>query len=162
MELLHSIENTGLGIWVRESGSLWAYPTIIFLHSVGLSLVVGFSAVIDLRLLGVAPRVPLAPLEKLFPLMWSGVWLTAISGVALLVADASTFLLAPLMYFKLGVVALGVVNLAMIRRRVFANPAVLEGRVPPRARALAVTSLVLWTAAMTAGRMTAYIGPAFL
>ena len=59
MDLLAAIENTGLGTWVRESTSIWAYPTIIFMHSVGLTIIVGLNAAIDLRLLGVAPRLPL-------------------------------------------------------------------------------------------------------
>ena len=52
MDWLNVIENSGFGTWVRESGSLWSYPTIIFLHSLGLSFVVGMSVALDLRLLG--------------------------------------------------------------------------------------------------------------
>jgi alkylation response protein AidB-like acyl-CoA dehydrogenase len=56
------LESTALSTWVRESGSLWAYPMVLTAHTVGMSLLVGANAVIDLRLLGVAPRVPLGPL----------------------------------------------------------------------------------------------------
>ena len=60
-DFLASLENSGFGLWVRESGSLWSYPTIIFLHSLGLSFVVGLNVAMNLRLLGVAARLPLAP-----------------------------------------------------------------------------------------------------
>jgi hypothetical protein len=160
MDVLAAIENTSLGIWVRESTSLWAYPTIIFLHSVGLTIIVGLNAVIDLRLLGFAPRLPIAPMAKLFPLMWFGFWINALSGVALLTADATTFLVAPLFYIKLFVVALAAANLILIRRWVFRDPLVAEGRSTMRWKVLGATSLVLWAVAMTAGRLTAYLGPA--
>jgi hypothetical protein len=160
MDLLASIESTSLGTWVRESNSLWAYPTIIFLHSVGLTIVVGLNAAIDLRLLGFAPRLPIGPMVKLFPLMWFGFWINAFSGLALLAADATTFLIAPLFYIKLFVVALAAANLVLIRRWVFRDPQVGEGRSTVRWKVLGATSLVLWAVAMTAGRLTAYLGPA--
>jgi hypothetical protein len=43
---------------VRESRSIWAYPTILTLHTVGLALLAGLSIAVDLRMLGVARRVP--------------------------------------------------------------------------------------------------------
>ncbi|MGH7342566.1 MAG: hypothetical protein ACREKH_18940, partial [Candidatus Rokuibacteriota bacterium] len=66
--VLALLEQSGLAIWIRESGVLYGYPLILFLHTLGLSTVVGISAAVDLRLLGVAPAIPLASLEKLFGL----------------------------------------------------------------------------------------------
>ncbi len=162
MEVLQQIENTAFGIWVRESGSLWSYPTIIFLHSLGLSFVVGLSVAIDLRLLGVAPRVPLRPLEKLYPFMWAGFWINAASGVALLIADASTMLDNWVFYTKMACMTAAMVVLVKTRRRLFGSPGALgsdDSAVPPGARLLASASLFLWAGAITAGRLTAYIGP---
>ena len=90
MELLTSLEASGFGTWLRESGSIWAYPAVLTLHTMGLGVLVGASTVLDLRLLGCAPRIPLEPLERLFPIMWAGFWVNAISGIALFVADATT------------------------------------------------------------------------
>ena len=87
-EYLTALEQTGLATWVRESNSLWAYPTVLTLHTVGLGVLVGANWALDFRLLGVAPRVPLAPLRRLFPLMWFGFWINAVTGVLLLMADA--------------------------------------------------------------------------
>jgi hypothetical protein len=84
IDLLRAIEDSGIGIWVRESGSVWSYPTIIFLHAVGLTFVAGVNAALDLRLLGFAPRLPVASMTGLFPVMWVGFWINALSGVALL------------------------------------------------------------------------------
>src|SRR6516225_2897779 len=90
MGFLTAIEQSGFCTWVRESGSMWAYPLILFLHTVGLGFVVGTCMVVDLRLLGYAPRIPLKPIERFFPYLWAGFWISAISGTILLAADATT------------------------------------------------------------------------
>ena len=38
MDFLIRLEESGFGTWVRESPSLWAYPTVLFLHTLGLAL----------------------------------------------------------------------------------------------------------------------------
>ena len=43
-DLFTSIEGTALAAWVRESPSIWAYATILTLHTVGLAIVVGIAA----------------------------------------------------------------------------------------------------------------------
>ena len=40
-DLLASIEGSALAVWTRESTSIWAYPTILTLHTFGLAIVVG-------------------------------------------------------------------------------------------------------------------------
>ena len=38
MEWLATIEGSAVSTWVRESGSIWAYPTILTLHTFGLGI----------------------------------------------------------------------------------------------------------------------------
>ena len=61
MGLLEAIEASGISTWVRESRSLFAYPMVLTLHTFGLAVIVGSSAVVDLRLLGFAAHIPLKP-----------------------------------------------------------------------------------------------------
>jgi hypothetical protein len=161
MELLRAVENSGFGIWVRESGSMWSYPTIIFLHAVGLTFVAGVNAALDLRLLGFAPRLRIASMAGLFPVMWVGFWINALSGFALLVADASTMMVSWIFWVKMAAIALAVMNLVSIRRVMFLDVpdwVVKRNIVPARVKMLAATSLLCWTVALTAGRLTAYLG----
>lgn len=159
MEFLHWMEQTGLSIWIREADTAWAYPAVITLHSAGLAVLVGLSVVIDLRILGVAPALPLSAMGKLYPAMWLGFWVNAVSGVGLIVADPVTMLTNPLMWVKLLLIAVAVGTLVAIRRRVLRSPAVQDGGVVPAGgRALALASLALWIAATTVGRLTAYLG----
>ena len=159
MQFLTSIENTAFASWVRESSSLWAYPMILFLHTVGLGFLVGLNAAIDFRILGFARRMPLAPMVKFYRVMWIAFWINALSGAALLAADATTKLMNPVFYFKLGFIALAVINMILIRRRVFGNPSLDLSPAGGPAKLLAAMSLVFWTGAITAGRLMAYFGP---
>ena len=77
------LEGTALATWTRESPSIWAYPTILTLHTVGLGIVVGASAVIDFRLLGFAPRISLPSLSPLFRMIVWAFLLNAATGVLL-------------------------------------------------------------------------------
>jgi hypothetical protein len=63
----------------------------------------------------------------------------------------------PVMWIKFVLVALAIVNMRLITHGVFRELSTTS-TVPPRGKVLAVTSLVLWGAAIVAGRLTAYIG----
>ena len=99
MDFLVSLEQTAFAAWVRESSSLWAYPTILILHTIGLAFLVGINAAIDLRIAGFGSGEPIAPMEKLFPVMWIGFWINAVSGLALTIADATTKVIAAISLF---------------------------------------------------------------
>jgi hypothetical protein len=160
MEFLQQLEQLSFIVWVRESGSLWGFAAFLFAHTVGLSTIAGVNATLDLRLLGFAPRVPLAPMVRLFPLMWAALALTVTSGVVLLLSDTSK-LTTPVFLVKIIFVVLAAVTLRRIRTRIFSNPQIDSGPLPPTARVLALTSLVCWLGATTAGRLMAYLTSGF-
>jgi hypothetical protein len=159
MNFLVWLEQLSFSTWVREGGSLWGYPFILFLHTMGLAIVVGVSAAVDLRLLGVGSSMPLAPLERFFPIMWFGFWINAVSGTILLMADATTKLTNWVFYVKMTFIALALWNVWVIRRRAFKVPQVSDKTLPGNAKLLAAISLFLWTMAITSGRLMAYLGP---
>jgi len=155
MQLLSWIENTALSTYIRESGL--AYPTVLTLHSVGMGFLVGLNAMIDLRILGFAPKVPMASLTGFFPLMFAGFWLNLTTGLLLLAAAATHHLSDPVMYFKFAMIIVGMVLLRQLYTGVFRDHSDPEAEAAAaKRRALAIASLVVWTLAITAGRMTAY------
>jgi hypothetical protein len=156
VKILSTIEYSAFCTWVRESNSLWAYPGIVFMHTIGTAIVVGLSAVVDLRLLGVARQLPLAPLERYFPIIWAGFGVSAMSGAILFAADATSKIASPLFGVKMLAIVLGVLTMVLIRRTAFRDPAG-ESFVPEQAKWLAAASLVVWFAAIAAGRLMAYI-----
>jgi len=150
------IETTALSIWLRESPSLWAFPFVLILHTVGLAFLVGSNVALDVRVLGMARGVPLRTLERYSLVMWSGFWLNAASGVLLLIAYPTKALTNPLFYVKLALIAIGLGMWTKLRARLHALPVPEAQVLPPRLKALAVASLVCWAAGITAGRLLAY------
>lgn len=156
MAVLSWLEATGLATWIRESPSVWALPTILTLHTFGLGMLVGASAVVNLRLLGVGSTMPLAPLRPLFGLMWAGFWLNAVTGLLLFAADATRDGTSRLFLAKLVFVAVGVTTVVLIKRAAL-DVDDMSAAPAGRVRLLAVLSLVVWVAAITAGRLIAYV-----
>lgn len=159
-EWLVWLESTALSTWIRESGSLWGYPMVLTAHTVGMSLLVGASAVIDLRLLGVAAGVPLGPLAVVLRALWAGAAISLLSGLLLFGADASTKGATTVFFVKLALIAAGLV-VAWRLARVFDGDSAeaTAGAARRRTRVLAAVSLLLWAAAITAGRFMAYLTP---
>jgi hypothetical protein len=159
MDFLKAIEGSAFSQWVVGSSSVFAFPSILLLHTIGMGVVVGINAGINLRILGFAPALPLAPMERFIPLLWVGFWVNATTGVVLLAADATTKILNPDFYVKMIFIALALINLRMLVKRVFRDP--LLDKVPPsmNSKVLAITSLIFWLGAITAGRLLAYVGP---
>ena len=122
-----------------------------------MAIVVGLIVGIDLRILGFAPALPLAPMRKLLPLIWAAFWINAATGMILLAADATTKLTNPDFFVKMGFIFLAVINQRMIEKRVFGNR--IKAAASANAKVLAVTSLACWLGAITAGRLLAYVGP---
>jgi hypothetical protein len=127
------------------------------LHAVGMGMAVGANAVLDLRLLGAAPRLPLAELKSVFRPMWIGFAINAASGVALFVAAAAETGIKPVFYLKLSLILLALLIASRIRRLVFGDQAKPDAPIPQQVKILAATSLVLWTGAIVTGRLMAYI-----
>jgi hypothetical protein len=160
LEFFGWLEQTRLSLWIRESGTVWSFPTILLLHTLGMSIVAGGNAMLDLVLLGFWPgKTPIKPLEKYFPLIWAGFGLNAVTGTLLLMADATTKMTNPDFGVKMAFIFAGVTVLYMMQKKVFADPLLDDAPVSPTAKRLAWASLICWFAAITAGRLLAYVGP---
>jgi hypothetical protein len=157
-DLFFNLESSSIATWLRESNTIWAYPMVLTLHTVGLALLVGANTTLDLRLLGFGRSIPLAVMARSFRVMWIGFWINAASGALLFVADATTKGSTRLFAMKLALVMLGVVVIVATRRAVF-TPGVDVDRagVTGLAKALAALSLVIWVTAIAAGRLMAYV-----
>jgi hypothetical protein len=150
------LSQTPLAAWARGSDSIWGYPTILFLHTFGLAILVGLTTAIDFRVLGFAEHVPLALLDRFFRFVWLGFWINAVSGILLLMITP-TKAQNPIFFIKMALIVVGVVNMWALRRRVFRRSGIAASG-SFTGKMLAATSLVVWAAAITAGRLMAYLG----
>ena len=159
MAFLEWLESLSYATWVRESPSLLAFPMLLFIHTLGMALVAGGSAVISMALLGIWPRTSIKPLERLYPVMWFGFWINLFSGVSIFVKDATIYGRNPDVYVKLVFVAAGVWLLTRMRKQVFGDSTLDSKPVSSTAKTLAWASLACWFCAIVAGRLIAYVGP---
>ena len=153
---LNTLEQSGLSTWLRESPSVFGFYFILVFHTIGLALVVGPIAAINLRLLGVGPEIPLPPLSNWFKLMWLGLVINGISGIFLVLAYPSKAFTNPDFYFKLMLIGFAVWTVQRIKSQVFDDSSLSEAAMLTRGKRLAVWSLVLWAGVITAGRLLAY------
>jgi len=131
---------------------MFAFPFILILHAWGMGIIAGGNAAIDLRILGVAPRVPLSAMAKFYPVMWLGFVINAISGFLLLMGYPTKALTNPVFYLKLLCIAAGMVLMSRLRRRVVPE----ETPASPQGKVMAALSLIVWAGAIVSGRLLAY------
>ena len=157
VELLTFLEDNAVSVFIREFPSVFGFPTILFLHTLGLAMVAGVSIAIDLWILrGAAASAPLH-IRGLSQTMWLGFGINLVSGLALLLAYPAKALTNWVFYFKMALVLIAVYVAARINRELMApgGPvAVLSGELDTRR--WAIGSLLLWAAAIITGRLLAY------
>jgi len=154
---LEFLENMAFSQWVKNAPTIWAFPTILIVHTLGMSMVAGVSAMISLVVLGFWPAVPIKPFERAFPVLWWGFGINAVSGTMMLVADATTKLTMLDFYIKMAFVFAGLYVLIRMRRQIFDDPQLDKAPVTGSAKMLAWASLACWFGAITAGRLLAYV-----
>jgi hypothetical protein len=154
------IEGSELSNWIRGSESIFAFPAIITLHTIGMGFLAGGSAAFDLRIIGFAPGISLKGMARFLPLLWLAFAVNAATGVLLLIAYPTKALTNPVFYVKLCLIALALGLVFYIGRMVLRTPETQHGAspdpLPKRARRLAMISLAAWIALITAGRLLAY------
>lgn len=154
-DFLRSIEELPLSTWIREGGAIYGYALILFMHTIGLGLVAGTTFMMNLRLLGVT-NMPVKPLTRLYPIIWYGFYINLITGILLIMADATTKLMNWDFWVKMVLIAIGLVIQTRIQKKMLAEPG--DG-VPAGIQGLVWLSLFCWFGTILAGRLLAYVGP---
>src|SRR5690606_21212037 len=159
-DLITALEDNAIATWVRESPSIFAYTTVLSLHAMGLAIVVGVSLVIALRMLGVLRTVPLASVLRLYPLMYIGFTINAVSGLMLFAANAGSLLSNVAFIVKLVLIVIAMIVMELLRSRAADAPQEPGRRPPASLRIIGVIAIAAWGLAIITGRLTAY--PYFL
>ena len=153
LSLLGRIEASALSTWIRESDAIYAFPGILVVHTLGMALAAGSAAAIALRLLGVAPQIPLTSLRELVRVAWIGLLLNICSGILLVVAYPTKALTNPIFYLKLLAICATVAVVRYLDRRVLS----VEGETATQPRKLVSTMLLVLTAlTIITGRLLPY------
>lgn len=153
--LLLAIQNSQFAYWLSQG----AFPPIITLHSVGMALLVGMQAIINLRVLGLGRGLPIPALRRFMKVVWTGFWINLCSGILLFSISADKFFHSRLFRFKLSFIVAGLLLGAVMNASLlqvgdeYANA---RTRPPARDQALALLSLLCWVSAIVTGRWMAY------
>jgi hypothetical protein len=152
------LESSPFSVWIRESPSVWAQPTVLTLHTMGMGVLVGASWVLDLRLLGISRNIPLSAFRWVFRAVAASFIVNLVTGVMLFAARATALGTAMPFLIKMGLVIASVAVLVPLRSLVFRSDAD-QCEVSGSARLLAIASILAWSGAITAGRLLAYLVP---
>jgi uncharacterized membrane protein len=137
----------------------WWWAFMMDLHFVGLVLLMGTIGMLNLRVLGFAKQLPIAPLNKLVPWGLAGFGINLLTGLLAFIGMPTFYSHDIAFVLKIVAILLAVTTLGIFYlTSAFRNCEVLgPGQdAPLRAKFLAGTSLVLWFAVIVLGR---YIQP---
>lgn len=158
-ELLAWLEGSTLGHAMRGAG-VWTYGLVNLIHILGVSTLFGSLLLLDLRLLGLWRRVPLASIATAaVPVSRAGFVLAATSGVCLIVTNATEYAGNPFLLLKFPAIAVGLLNVLVLetlpewRARNAPDPVSMESR---RLAIMGGISLLCWSVAIASGRMIGY------
>jgi hypothetical protein len=158
-DVLAWLQSSLLGTFMQESGP-WTYPVVNVIHVLGVATLFGAVLVLDLRLVGVWRRAPLAPIATAAsPVALAGFTVAAISGVCLLAANALEYENNPVLLVKFAAIGLGLLNAVAVRRTAGWRALATRELSRSETRQLAIMgglSLACWLTAVTAGRMIGY------
>ena len=150
--LMTALENSALGEAARGSG--WLYPLANMAHVLGAALLLGAIVTFDIHVLRRAGGTRILA-GAVIPIAAFGLVVQAASGLVLLSADAMPVVVNPAFQFKMAMLALGLLNVALFRWRF---GAALKKDTPlDGAYGLAAVSLASWTLVLLAGRFIAYL-----
>ncbi len=156
--MLEWLEGTDLSSWIRTE--LWGWPLALTLHALGTAVVVGFVLIIGLRLFRLFELIPLSALVRLFPIVWAGLALQALTGFVLWMTRPTRYVSDGAFVLKVVLIVLGTVLavkvFGLIRRE--ADLPQAGGAVSSRVAAMAAVTLVVWCAVVIASRLTGYLG----
>jgi uncharacterized membrane protein len=142
-------------------GVKWVWPTCETLHFIGLSLLFGVAALVDLRMLGMLKSVPFHALHRMLPWGILGFGLNTITGMLFFVGAPQQYTSNTVFKWKLALMMLTSLNVLYFT--VLDEPWVLGPgeSAPLTAKAVAVSALVLVLGVLYCGRMLPFLGNAF-
>jgi hypothetical protein len=157
MEFLNWLGASPLAHWVSEN--MLIYYSLLAGHAIGMGVVVGFVYMLSARVLGFGHDIPLTIFDRLYHLTWAAFGLNFATGLLLFSANPRNLVENAPFVLKLSFIALGGVALWALSRSLQAEPLPVSAGAAAasvRSRALALTAILLWTAAIVSGRIIAY------
>ena len=153
-DLLAALEASSIATSIRES--LYLFPFIEAAHVIGLTMVFGTIAIVDLRLLGLAStRRPFSRIASdIMRWTWAAFALTALTGLLMFSTNAAVYYHNVYFRAKMAMLVCAGINIVIFERTAGRSMHRWDRDVAaPRAgRTAAVVSLVVWIGIIFLGR----------
>lgn len=156
--LLKALEASGLATKIRDS--VFLFPMIESTHVIGLALVFGTIAIIDLRLLGIAStqRSFQRMASDILKWTWGAFALTALTGSLMFITNASVYYHN--FYFRTKMLLLALTGINMLIFELTAGRTIHKWDQAPSAprtgKAVAALSLAMWIGIICVGRLIGF------
>jgi uncharacterized membrane protein len=139
----------------------WIWPSCETLHFIGLCLLFGITAMVDLRVLGMMRAVPFQALHRLLPWGVLGFGVNLVTGLLFFVADPDQYTHSAPFQWKIVLIMLAGLNLLYFT--IFDTPWDLHPGedAPAIAKFVAASALFLVVGVMFCGRMLPFLGDSF-
>ena len=158
-ELFVWLRGSPLGQAMRSSG-VWTYGVVNLVHIIGVSALFGSVLILDLRLLGVWKKVPIATIsEAAVPIAKTGFAVAATAGICMISTNATDYAGNPFLLIKFPAIAAALLNAVILSRQTAWKERKTRELTSSEQRKLAWMggiSLVSWLTAISAGRMIGY------
>jgi hypothetical protein len=147
------------------SETRWLWATLETLHFLGIGLLIASIGALDLRLLGVAKGLPLAPFQRLVPIGVAAFALEVVTGTIFFFGAPYQYIYNLAFQMKLAFIAVAGANIALfygagVSRRTFGVGA--DRDVPIAGRIAGLISISMWIGVMFWGRMITFFRPPFV
>lgn len=153
MHFLLGVQESALGVWLRESE--WGLFAALIAHTISMGFLAGTGIALSLRVLGLPRTAPIRLYRSLFPIMEVGFVISTISGVLLVVAYPAKHGTNLVFYLKLSLLVGAFLLTRLISRRLL-NDAAAPDPAPVWARRVALFAIACWAGGVTAGRLLGY------
>ena len=152
--LLASLEGSRLAGGIRNS--LYYFPLLESFHVIGLAMVFGTIAIVDLRLLGLAwGKRPFSKVtQDIMKWTWVAFALTVTTGLLMFITNATVYFHNFQFRSKMVLIALAGINMLVFELRTGRNKHQWDNDIaaPASGKLAAILSLLLWISVIFMGR----------
>jgi hypothetical protein len=157
--VLTGLESSPFSVWVKGD-SLWGWPFVVTIHTLGTAVVIGLIFIITLRLLGMVETIPYTSLKRLFPVLWVAFVVEFATGFALWATKPTRYVVDGAFLLKFLFVIVGIALTVYLYGTMKREAASWDtsGAVSSNGVKFIAPTLLAWCAVLVLARLTAMLG----
>jgi hypothetical protein len=157
--VLTGLESSPFSVWVKGD-SLWGWPFVVTIHTLGTAVVIGLIFIITLRLLGLFETIPYTSLKRLFPVLWVAFVVEFATGFALWATKPTRYVVDGAFLLKFLFVIVGIALTVYLYGTMKREAAAWDtsGAVSSNGVKFIAPTLLAWCTVLVLARLTAMLG----